>query len=71
MNQENRILEYLREHEYITALVAQKEFGIMRLSARIKDLQARGYSFKKETVTATNRYGEQVRFTGYSLITEE
>ncbi len=68
MNQENRILEYLREHEYITALDAQKEFGIMRLSARIKDLQARGYSFKKETVTAKNRYGEQVRFTGYSLI---
>ena len=48
MNQEQRIIKYLQENEYITALDAQKEYGIMRLSARIKDLQARGYSFKKE-----------------------
>ena len=70
MNQENRILEYLREHDYITALDAQKEYGIMRLSARIIDLQKRGYRFKKETVSAKNRFGEQTRFTKYSLIEE-
>ena len=68
MNQEQRIIEYLQGHDRITALDAQKELGVMRLSARIKDLQKRGFKFSKETVTDKNRYGETVHYTGYSLI---
>lgn len=37
------ILLYLKEHGSITALDAIREFGCMRLAARISDLRERGY----------------------------
>lgn len=66
-SQENQILEYLQSHKTITGLEAQREFGCMRLPARIAVLEDRGYKFIREPVTVINRYGQNVRVMSYGL----
>ena len=50
MNQCDSIRNYLEEKGSITPLEALKEFGCMRLAARIKDLE---------------RHGKQIHYTRY------
>ena len=67
MNQEQRILNYMRDFGSITALDAMREFGIMRLASRISDLKHRGYNITREFEKGVNRYGEHTKYARYSL----
>lgn len=40
---------------------------VMRLAARINDLEKAGYEFDHTPVSGKNRYGEKVRYMSYSL----
>lgn len=66
MTQRDRILTYLEENGSITALDAVKELGILQLSARLVELEKRGYRFDKKQESSLNRYGEKVYYTRYS-----
>ena len=66
-SQENQILQYMREHKEITGLDAQREFGCMRLPARIAVLEERGHKITRHPVTVQNRYGQPVRVMSYGL----
>ena len=61
------ILLYLKEHRSITALDALREFGCMRLAARISDLKKRGYDIEAFTEYRENRYGSKIRYSRYFL----
>lgn len=67
MTQKERVLEHINSYGSITQLEAIREYGIMRLASRIKDLKNDGYSIKKEMVENKNRWGEIVRFAKYTL----
>jgi hypothetical protein len=62
------ILAYLRDNRSITPWEAIREFGCMRLSARIYDLRRRGVDIRKETERRKNRYGEVVSYARYSIV---
>lgn len=66
-----RVIDYIREFGSITTLEAFRDLGIARLSARIYDLEREGYAFLKKTETAKNRFGENVHYTRYYLVTRE
>ena len=68
MTQKDRILRHFNDKGSITALEAMKEYGIMRLTSRICELKNEGYNIKSEFVSSTNRYGEKVSFSKYTLI---
>ena len=68
MKQTNRILEYMRRNKGITALEAYREFGCLRLSARIFDLRKEGHLIATEHVPVQNRYGETVYVTRYKVV---
>lgn len=70
MKQETRLLQYMEEHDGITAAEAFKYLGIMRLSARIFDLKQSGYKIVKIRITDVNRYGEKVRYDRYKVVEE-
>ena len=61
-----RVLEFLDNHDSINPMQALNELGIMRLAARIDDLEWMGYPFDREIVRAKNRFGEPVRYAKYS-----
>lgn len=65
MNQCEMIVEYLKEHGSITTHEAFFDLGISRLASRIHDLTEAGYSFKKESVKVTTRYGDKTYVTRY------
>ena len=67
MTQNERVIEYIKRFGSITTFEAFSELGITRLSARIFDLEAIGYSFNRETISKVNRMGDKVSFTRYSL----
>jgi len=58
MNQTEAILEYLQEGNPITPLEALREFGCMRLAARIADLKAKGYEITSRPKKVPTRIGE-------------
>jgi len=63
----DKVLRHLRDFGSITLLEALKEFGCMRLGARIHDLKRMGYDIGMELETAVNRYGEKTRYARYTL----
>jgi len=63
------VLDYIRQRGSITPLVALREFGCMRLAARIYDLRRAGWDITETTQTATNFRGKPVSFSRYSLTT--
>ena len=67
MNQEQRILNYMKYFGSITPLDAMREFGIMRLASRISDLKKRGYKISREYEKSVNRYGEHTKYARYKL----
>lgn len=69
MNQQKRILEYMVTHGGITAAEAFRDLGVMRLSARIKEMREDGVDIITQRVEGRNRYGEAVRFTKYKVMT--
>lgn len=66
MTQRDRVLQYLGEVGYITALDAVRELGITQLAARIVELEKMGYTFNKVRRTGEGRYGK-THWIEYSL----
>ena len=50
MNQNDQILEYLKQGHTLTALEALQKFGSFRLASRISDLKRSGYKIISERV---------------------
>ena len=67
MTQNEMVLRYMREYGSITPWEAMREFGCMRLGARIYDLKRMGVDINTETVTHKNLFGNTVRFARYSV----
>ncbi len=67
MTQCERVLDYMKEFGSISALEAYKDLGIMRLAARISDLEHRGVSIERLQEHAMNRYNEKTTYTRYKL----
>lgn len=67
LTQCNLILSHLREHGSITPLEAMREYGIMRLGARVWDLKKQGYRISMSRESGLNRYGESTSYARYTL----
>lgn len=67
MTQKDRVLKYMQDFGKITPLDAIREFGCLRLSARIFDLKRDGHNIITETETSKNRYGDSVSYAVYRL----
>ena len=65
--QNDRILRHLKDYGTITTWEAIQEYGVTRLSARIKDLKDLGYGINSEWLSSKNRYGEKVSYKKYIL----
>ena len=70
MTQEERVLNHLKTHNNIDAMVALSEYGIMRLAAVIFLLKCKGHNILSERRTVTNRYGDDCQVAFYKLIGE-
>lgn len=62
--QNKRILEYIELNDSITPMEAIENLGVMRLAARIKELEAVGYKFDHEMVHGRGMY-EGMRYMRY------
>ena len=58
MTQNEKVLRHLQEHGSITPLDALKEYSIMRLASRIRDLKRMGIKITSKIETSKNSYGE-------------
>ena len=67
--QTEKIRRYMLENGSITAVDAMREFGCMRLAARIDEMIKGGEDIRKTMVADKNRYGETVHYARYSLTT--
>lgn len=67
MKQTEMVLKWLKEVGPITPLDALREFGLMRLGARIFDLRRQGYNIETKTETRVNRFGRKVSYARYEL----
>lgn len=71
MTQCDRILRHMEDYGSIDPMTAIKDYGCMRLSARIADLKGMGHPIRAKRVSGKNRYGESTNYCVYSLIKEE
>ena len=60
-------VDHMKKYGSITSMEAFREYGITRLSARIKELREMGYNIVTLMVDGTNRYSETVRYGKYVL----
>lgn len=68
LSQNKLILDYLKEHKSIEPLTALREFGCLRLAARISELKKMGYNIISERVNTIGRVtGNHVQFAKYTL----
>ena len=44
-----------------------REYGCMRLAARVSDLKSMGYPIASKNEVSKNRYGQPVNYTRYFL----
>ena len=68
--QRAQIVDYMRKHGSITRLDSSCKLFIFELSARVVELEARGWQFKKDRETHKNSYGQTKHFTRYSILKE-
>jgi len=69
MTQNEMILQYMKDvPSGITPLDALREFGCMRLGARIYDLQREGHEIEHLREESKNRYGRKVSYSRYRLM---
>jgi hypothetical protein len=47
-----------------------REYGIMRLGARVWDLKKQGYKIGMSRESGLNRYGESTTYARYTLTTD-
>ena len=62
-----KILKYMQEYGSITPVEAFRDLGVMRLGARIYDLEQQGVKIIHERETSKNRMGEKVSYSRYRL----
>ena len=62
-----KILKYMRDYGSITPVEAFRDLGVMRLGARIYDLEQEGIRLVHERENSTNRMGEKVSYSRYRL----
>lgn len=65
MTQQERVLDYIAENGSITAFEAVLYLGILQLSARICELEKKGFVFTKTPEKSKNRYGDPVNYIRY------
>ena len=66
MTQTEAVLDYLNQYGSITPLEALREIGCFRLAARIHDLEKKGYTIPRNTVTVTGKKtGRKVKISRY------
>lgn len=63
LSQRKRILEYLKRHKTIAPLQALNKFGCMRLSERIREIEAEGYLIDHKMI-----YEYPVKYCQYKLL---
>ena len=61
-----RIMDFVDKYGSINPLQALKGLGVMRLAARISDLEKAGAEFDHKMVTSKNQFGETVRYMVYT-----
>ena len=66
MKQTKRILDYIDRFGSITPLDAMRDLGVMRLAARIQDLEHQGVKINSVMETGVNRLGEKTHYARYS-----
>lgn len=73
MKQDELIKKHLEEHSSITSMEAIELYGCTRLSARIWNLRHKykGLKIVGESTKSKNRYGRNVHFTTYRLVTND
>lgn len=64
--QQTAILNYISDFGSITPMQAFSDLGITKLATRVSELKKDGWTFKREFVCSTNRYGHNVTFAKYS-----
>ena len=67
MSQKHRVLAHLRDGKVLNQLVATKQYGILRLPARISELRQDGHFIKTIMREVHNRFGEKTRVANYIL----
>ena len=67
-NQSRRVLEFIEKNGSINPMQALNYLSVMRLAARINDLEKAGHQFKHELTTGKNRYGETVKYMTYKKV---
>ena len=65
MTQNQQILNHFRQFGTITPKMAIKKYGIMRLAARIQELEKSGYPIKSRLISFTTRLGKRSRYALY------
>jgi hypothetical protein len=70
-NQEQMILEYIKDKGCITTLQAVRELGILQAPARIWGLKRRGINIKTRWKQVVDRYGETKRIVEYYISQDE
>jgi hypothetical protein len=69
ITQKDKILHWFETHDVITPLDAIKAYHIMRLAARIMELEALGYRFIHETVWMKDERGVKIgHYTQYRKV---
>ena len=67
LTQSMKIIKYMMDFGSITPIQAMQDLGVMRLAARISDIEAEGWEIIHERETGRNRYGEKTTYAKYSL----
>lgn len=67
MNQNERIIQYIKEFGSITPIEAFRDLGVTKLATRVSEMSRNGIDFEKQYVKGTNRFGEPVYYMRYSL----
>lgn len=60
-----RIADFIEKNGSINPIEALSCLSVMRLAARIRDLEKAGMRYEHEMVKGTNVFGETVRFMKY------
>ena len=65
--QTNDILRHMQTEGEISPWVALREYGCMRLAARISEIRGMGYNVRARREVAVNRFGRKINYAVYSL----
>lgn len=67
-NQNQLVLDYMRDYGSIEPMQALRDLGVYRLASRISDLRKEGHNIRKEMQSQISRItGRTVSYAKYSL----